>query len=67
MPHQFKLDGIAYTIIRRGPRFALRFWSRRIGKTTVRSLGTDDLRAAEIRAHELARTRPSLPNGQPSS
>jgi integrase len=52
--HRFQLDGITYTIVRRGRVFALRFWSRRIGKTTIRSLHTDDLRAAEIRAHELA-------------
>jgi integrase len=56
----FDLDGITYTIIRRGRGYSLRFWSRCLGKTTVRSLRTDDLRTAEIRAHELAarETRP---------
>ena len=43
----------------------LRFWSRRIRTTTVRSLGTDDLRTAEIRAHELA-ARETTPAEQPA-
>ena len=63
--HRFALDGITYTIIRRGRGFSLRFWSRRIRTTTVRSLGTDDLRTAEIRAHELA-ARETKPPEQPA-
>jgi integrase len=57
---QFTLNGITFDIVQRGRGYSLRFWSRRLGKTTWRGLGTRDLWAAEIRAHEIAiaETRP---------
>jgi integrase len=51
---RFELNGVTFTVFRRGGGWSVRFWSRRRGTTVFRALRTGDLRTAEVRAHEIA-------------